>query len=209
MISTVIDSGDGYRIPMGSADGQKQVDKALTIPNSTVREALNRMLAAKSLARSKRISSFLHYVVEETLEGRGDRLKAFTIAQDVYGRDETFDPRTDTIVRVEAGRLRQRLKHYDETEGRNDLVLINIPKGPTRRNSSGKLAYRDNTSSSAFGCSEMTGWRRLTLECRHLAEVRVRKKMTNGSEPPPLSSAKACGQLHQSLSVRVQVLYKL
>jgi TolB-like protein len=75
------------------------------------------------------MSSFLSFVVEETLAGRGERLKAFTIARQVYGRDESFDPRTDTIVRVEAGRLRHRLKHYNETLGRYDPVHIVLPKG--------------------------------------------------------------------------------
>jgi hypothetical protein len=55
---------------------------------------------------------FLCFTVDEVLAGRGDRLKAFSIAREVYGRDESFDPRSDTIVRVEAGRLRQRLAAF-------------------------------------------------------------------------------------------------
>ena len=98
-------------------------------PQSQVRDALERVLTSPEFVRSKRISAFLRYVVEETLAGRGDRLKAFTIAMDVYERDESFDPRTDTIVRVEAGRLRRRLKHYYATAGRDDPVHIDLPKG--------------------------------------------------------------------------------
>jgi len=71
----------------------------------------------------------LRFVVEEKLAGRGDRLKAFTIAREVYGRDENFDPRTDTNVRVDAGRLRSRLASYYESGGCNDPVRIDVPKG--------------------------------------------------------------------------------
>ena len=94
-----------------------------------VRAALERILGSVEFARSKRVGSFLRFVVEETLADRGDRLKAFSIAREVYGRDETFDPRTDTIVRVEAGRLRRRLVKYYETMDQDDPVRIDIPKG--------------------------------------------------------------------------------
>ena len=96
---------------------------------SEVRAALGRILESEEFIRSKRIGAFLRFVVEEALADRGDRLKAVTIAQDVFGRDESFDPRTDTIVRVEAGRLRRRLKRYYEASGREDSVLIEIPVG--------------------------------------------------------------------------------
>jgi len=99
------------------------------IPESDIRDELTRILKSKEFSRTKRTGSFLRFIVEETLAGRGDRLKAFTIAHEVYGRDETFDSRTDTIVRVEAGRLRQRLSDYYQDEGRNDPVNIELPKG--------------------------------------------------------------------------------
>lgn len=106
------------------------IHSAITpIAESDIRDELTRILESKEFSRTKRIGSFLKFVVEETLASRGDRLKAFTIANEVYGRDETFNQRTDTIVRVEAGRLRHRLSDYYETEGKNDPVLIELPKG--------------------------------------------------------------------------------
>ena len=99
------------------------------IPESDIRAELTRILESNEFSRTKRIGSFLKFVVDETLASRGGRLKAFTIANEVYGRDETFNQRTDTIVRVEAGRLRHRLSDYYETEGKNDAVLIELPKG--------------------------------------------------------------------------------
>lgn len=72
----------------------------------------------------------LRYVVERTLEGKTDELKEYALGVDVFGRGESFDPRVDTIVRVQARNLRSRLEqYYSSPEGRTDPVLIEIPKG--------------------------------------------------------------------------------
>jgi adenylate cyclase len=102
---------------------------SIDVPEPEVRAALKKILESAEFAKAKRVGEFLRFATEEVLAGRGDRLKAFSIAREVYGRDETFDPRSDTIVRVEAGRLRQRLAAYYESEGRRDPVRIEIPKG--------------------------------------------------------------------------------
>ena len=94
-----------------------------------VRSQLDRVLGSTDFAPSARMTSFLRYVVEETLEGRAERLKEYTIATEVFGRDESFDPQTNTIVRVEAGRLRRRIERYYLTTGRGDPVRIDLPKG--------------------------------------------------------------------------------
>jgi hypothetical protein len=72
---------------------------------------------------------FLGYVVEETLAGRGSRIKAYSIAVEVFGRNAAFDPQNDPIVRINAGHLRRSLERYYLTAGRADPVLITIPKG--------------------------------------------------------------------------------
>ena len=110
------------------------------VPPDAIREQVERILASDGFLRSRRIKSFLRFVVEETLAGRADRLKAYTIGLEVFGRDESFDPSVDPIVRVEAGRLRQRLKAYYLEQGRDDPIEIEIPKGgyvPTCRLSPG------------------------------------------------------------------------
>jgi TolB-like protein len=71
----------------------------------------------------------LQFIVEETLSGRSDRLKGYSIGTIVFGRDEAFDPQLDPIVRIEASRLRRTLQHYYLTAGRDDPVGITIPKG--------------------------------------------------------------------------------
>ncbi len=92
-------------------------------------EALNRILASDAFKRSERGAELLKYVVTEHLEGRSRQINGATIAQDVFGRDETFDSNTDPIVRVQAGRLRQMLQAYYAGDGATDPVEIVIPKG--------------------------------------------------------------------------------
>nr|WP_153500114.1 tetratricopeptide repeat protein [Sinorhizobium meliloti] len=72
---------------------------------------------------------FLQYVVEETLAGRGSRIKAYTVAVEVFGRDSTFDPQNDPIVRIAASHLRRSLERYYLTAGKSDPIVIGIPKG--------------------------------------------------------------------------------
>ena len=94
-----------------------------------IRSQLERMLASPGFARSPRQSDLLRYLIEESLAGRTERIKATSIALDVFDRDENFDQQSDPIVRVEAGRLRSRLARYYDREGREDPVVITIPKG--------------------------------------------------------------------------------
>jgi hypothetical protein len=68
-------------------------------------------------------------VVNETLEGRGDQLKGYTIGVSVLGKTENFDPEQDSLVRIHAGRLRRLLHTYYLDAGKNDPIYIDIPKG--------------------------------------------------------------------------------
>lgn len=90
---------------------------------------LERILGSAAFQMPARARRFLEFVVNETLEGRRDYLKAFTIAQEVFGRDTSFDSQNDPCVRIEAGRLRRELERYYLLAGANDPVIIVIPKG--------------------------------------------------------------------------------
>lgn len=94
-----------------------------------VRVELERILTNPDLQASERRRAFLRYIVEETLSGRADRLKGFSVAIAVFGRDETFDSQTDPVVRLEARRLRRDLDSYYVDAGSHDPVRISIPKG--------------------------------------------------------------------------------
>src|SRR5579872_3313383 len=70
-----------------------------------VREELERVLHSRAFRQVERLQCFLSFIVGETLAGRGDGLKEFLIGIEVFGKDSSFDPRTDPIVRVQARRL--------------------------------------------------------------------------------------------------------
>ncbi|RWE44891.1 hypothetical protein [Mesorhizobium sp.] len=94
-----------------------------------VRETLERLLASETFGRSERARKLLRYLVEREQAGEADRLKGFSIAMDVFGKDGDFDPSTDAVVRVQAGRLRELLQQYFANEGVAEPVRIAIPRG--------------------------------------------------------------------------------
>ena len=87
------------------------------------------MLEGVSFHASQRRREMLQFIVDETLAGRGNRLKGVTLAIAVFGRDETFDQQSDPVVRLEARRLRSDLDSYYVDAGSQDPVRITIPKG--------------------------------------------------------------------------------
>ena len=99
------------------------------ISPEAIRGQLERILNSKAFTRSPRISRFLSFVVEQTLAGQENKLKEYLLGVEVFGRLDSFDPRIDSIVRVEARRLRYKLEKYYEHEGPNDPVLILFRKG--------------------------------------------------------------------------------
>jgi TolB-like protein/tetratricopeptide (TPR) repeat protein len=94
-----------------------------------IREQLVRILNSNPFHQAQRRQRFLEYIVNEVLAGHGDRLKGYNIAQAVFDRAETFDPNIDPIVRMEAARLRDRLREYYDGDGEADPILISLPKG--------------------------------------------------------------------------------
>ena len=94
-----------------------------------VRKQLARILSSPDFSVPERLTAFLTFVVEEALAGRGDRVKAYTIATKVFGRPNDFDSLNDPVIRIEAGRLRRALERYYLKGGASDQILIDIPKG--------------------------------------------------------------------------------
>src|ERR1035437_9690462 len=94
-----------------------------------VRAQLDRILASVAFAEAERASRVLRFVVTCALDGRADQIKESVIAVEVLGRSPSFDPKTDPIVRVEARRLRSRLGSWYETDGKDSLLRIALPKG--------------------------------------------------------------------------------
>ena len=133
-----------------------------------VRLQVDKILASPAFAKAEKLKRFLRFTVEQTLDNRGDRIKEYLIAVEVYERDSDFDPRLDPIVRVQAGKLRSKLDEFYTAEGQNDSLIIQYPKGgyvpvfktrevadppPKRSTSTRSKAARSSSSykSSAIG----------------------------------------------------------
>jgi hypothetical protein len=102
----------------------------LQYPSATaIRAALIRICASRPFKAAPRLASFLRFVVEAVLDGRGRSIKAYTVAVEALGRPATFDPATDAYVRVEAGRLRLALSRYYDDIGAEDPVIIDVGRG--------------------------------------------------------------------------------
>jgi adenylate cyclase len=94
-----------------------------------IRLQLDRLLASAGFANADRMSGFLRYVVERAIAGESDQVKEYVIGVAVFGRDEQYDPRLDSIVRVEARRLRTKLDEYYAGSGRHDPIVIEMRRG--------------------------------------------------------------------------------
>jgi hypothetical protein len=100
-----------------------------TIERDKVFAALKEIIASDEFATSPQLTAFLTFSVNQTLDGQGPALKAYTIATEVLGRPSAFDPQNDPIVRVEATRLRRAIDRYYTTKGASDPLRITMPKG--------------------------------------------------------------------------------
>jgi Tol biopolymer transport system component len=95
--------------------------------DSAVRAQLDSILASAVFSRSPHLRRFLAYIVEQSLAGHGPTLKESVLAHELYGKGTDFDAGNDPVVRVDARRLRDKLREFNE--GRSDPVLISLPKG--------------------------------------------------------------------------------
>jgi hypothetical protein len=90
---------------------------------------LEKVLSSSVFKTADSLRELLRFTVDETIAGRGGRLKEYLLGTTVLGKSDSFDPKADPIVRVQMRRLRKRLDRYYATEGRYDSLLIEIPKG--------------------------------------------------------------------------------
>ena len=111
---------------------------------------LERILASAPFANSHRSQRFLRYVVESSLNHEDHSLKEYTIAVEVFDRHPSYDSSIDATVRVEAGRLRSRLRDYYREADPNDRVVIEIPKGAYHARFTAVNQAASTTSESAI-----------------------------------------------------------
>jgi adenylate cyclase len=111
------------------AEKAVEVDPRSGFTHDAIRAQLDRILSSPEFHATDKMRDFLRFVVEEKLAGRSHRLKGYTIATRVFGRDDDFDASHDPIVRIQAGRLRRAIERYYLVGGVRDPILVTIPKG--------------------------------------------------------------------------------
>src|SRR5215831_5375193 len=90
---------------------------------------IQRLVSSKTFKTSEVHRNLLTYLAEKSLSGDAQNLKEYTVGLDVFGKPSTYDPRQESVVRMHVGRLRQKLTEYYRTEGTDDPVVLDLPKG--------------------------------------------------------------------------------
>lgn len=134
------------------------------VESSDIRAQLARILESPLFAQAARQRRFLEYLVSQTLEGHTERLKGYTLGLEVFDRPPHFDPTVDSVVRVEAGRLRARLREYYATEGVEDPIRLELPKGSYVVQAHSRAADAESRSrNNTAGPSEDEAFSRLAV----------------------------------------------
>ena len=108
---------------------EDDVKTDLTMSADQIWGQLRRILASPEFGATEVQRAFLEFVVEKVLAGESEDIKGYTVATQVFGRQQDFDQATDPIVSIQANKLRRALEHYYLTAGKQDLIRIEIPKG--------------------------------------------------------------------------------
>src|SRR5580698_8899802 len=96
------------------------------------RAQIERILQSRIFHASEVLRNLLAYLSEKALTGTADSLKEYTIGLDALGKPASFDPRQESVVRMHTARLRQKLAEYYRTEGADDPIVVDMPKGGFR-----------------------------------------------------------------------------
>jgi hypothetical protein len=93
---------------------------------------VQRIIQSKAFRTSEVHRNLLNYLAEKSLSGTADSLKEYTVGLDVFAKPASYDPRQESVVRMHVARLRQKLAEYYRTEGADDAVIVDVPKGGFR-----------------------------------------------------------------------------
>src|SRR5579871_4450724 len=104
----------------------------MVVTDEATRAQADRILQSKVFRTSEVLRHLLAYLIDKSLAGEADSLKEYTIGLDALGKPASFDPRQESVVRMHAARLRQKLGEYYRTEGVDDPIVVDLPKGGFR-----------------------------------------------------------------------------
>src|SRR5260370_4974249 len=116
-------------MPQPPPDTQAGLGQAPDVSSESVRVDLEKLLDSYVFVRSQRMQRFLSFAVEQTLAGNAEQLKEYLLGVEVFGKKPDFDPRLDSLVRVEARRLRSKLDEYYAGEGKDEQIRFLFRRG--------------------------------------------------------------------------------
>lgn len=153
-----------------------------------IRLQLERILTSKVFVSAQRSQAFLRYAVEKSIAGLTP--KEYEIAVDIFERSGDYDPAVDSTVRVEASRLRNRLREYYATFGKHDPILIEIPKGGYSAvcTHTGQGLDENSTDSPALPQGHATGTRTSPIAQRNGSDAALRSRTAPATAPKDASS---------------------
>jgi hypothetical protein len=100
----------------------------------SIRAQVARIVQNRNLKLSEGQGRLLSYLAEKSISGEADDLKEYVVGVDAFGKPPSYDPRQESVVRTQVARLRQKLADYYNTEGANDPILVDLPKGGFKMN---------------------------------------------------------------------------
>ena len=101
----------------------------MKIPKEEIYKQVDKICQSPELITKSLLCQLLRYIVNETIAGREDKIKGYTIGVEVFNKEKNFDPEQDPLVRIHAGRLRRALKLYYLENSKHDPIRIEVPKG--------------------------------------------------------------------------------
>ena len=119
---------------------------------SSCADQIARLVGSDTFKHAEISRRMLVYLGEQTLEGRADRLKEYTVGVEAFGKPPDYDPKTDSSVRVQLSNLRKKLDEYYRGEGANDPVVVEVPKGHF------KLAFRKGPAGGTTAGGALRRW---------------------------------------------------
>jgi hypothetical protein len=102
---------------------------AMTATDEAASAQVERVLNSATMRNAEVLRRLLRFLAEKSLAGEADQLKEYSVGIDVLGKPESYDPRQDSVVRIQIGRLRHKLSDYYLTEGKDDPIVLELPKG--------------------------------------------------------------------------------
>jgi hypothetical protein len=138
-------AGNGTYVEMSLSPGEAL--HAHLAGDRSLLEQVERILHSEELRGSEVLRRLLKFLAEKSASGEADELKEYVVAIDGLGKPASYDPRHNSAVRIQVGRLRQKLANYYRREGQEDPVFIEVPKGHFKL----KYEVREEPTTPALG----------------------------------------------------------